>query len=70
MIMNNLEKPRCKLPDICVTSHLIGKIVVTLNDAGMDSEKVNFINEVKREDINIDYQKIIEIGKSYVEFYE
>ena len=65
-----MKKPKCKLPDICTASHLIGKTVLALRYSGMENEMREFINMIKKKDINIDFATIYELASNYVEFYE
>jgi len=64
------EKPYCALPDVLTVSHLIGKTVTALRDAGKDREMREFINEIRRKDLSIDYYSVMNIASHYVSFNE
>jgi len=65
-----LDKPGCLLPDILTASHLIGKTVTALREAGCDKEMRDFINEIRRKDISLDYYSVLTIASYYVNFNE
>lgn len=64
------EKPRCRLPDIFISSNLIGKTVVTLRKAQKDRELELFIDEVKKMHTAIDCYEVLQTAQNYVEFYD
>ncbi|GEM_PF-3504299 len=64
-----MEKPTCKLPTPDSVSFLIGDTVKTLRNAGMQKEMRNFINQIRRKDIDLDYYSVFDIAKDYVTFY-
>jgi hypothetical protein len=64
-----MEKPTCKLPTPDTVSFLIGNTVETLRNAGMKEEMRNFINQIRRKDIDLDYYSVFDIAKDYVTFY-
>ena len=63
-------KPKCKLPTFCASSHLIGKTVITLREAGMEKEKLEFVQSIKDVNSSLDYFSTFEIASKYVEFYD
>ncbi len=64
------NKPKCKLPEFCASSHLIGMTVVTLRKAGLEEEKTEFVSILKDNTANIDYFTAFQIASNYVEFYD
>jgi len=64
-----MDKPTCKLPTPDTVSFLIGNTVETLRNAGMQKEMRNFINQIRRKDIDLDYYSVFDIAKDYVTFY-
>lgn len=64
------EKPGCRLPDIPTASHLIGKTVTALREAGRNKEMRDFINEIRKKDLSLDYYSVFTIASSYVHFSE
>jgi hypothetical protein len=69
MLAVDIAKPRCQLPPLLTTSHLIGNVVMTLRSAGKKSESDTFIEQIKM-NIDQDYQSIVMIGRNYVDFFD
>jgi hypothetical protein len=70
MQSNSVSKPTCRLPDVLTVSHLIGKTVTALRDAGREQEMRDFINDIRRKDLQMDYFSVMSIASRYVTFHE
>jgi len=64
-----MKKPKCKLPDIIQSSHLIGLTIAKLKEAGYMDQVHTFINEVKNKNSNFSYDEILVIAQKFVDFY-
>jgi hypothetical protein len=64
------ERPKCKLPEIFITSNLIGKTATTLRRAQREDELRDFFKTIKSIDTRIDYYTILRVAEKYVDFYE
>ena len=65
-----LIKPKCKLPVFCASSHIIGKTVNTLRNAGLNEKQIEFVQIIKNNSADIDYFRAIEIASKFVDFYD
>lgn len=70
MQSNSVSKPNCRLPDVLTVSHLIGKTVTALREAGKDRDMRDFINDIRRKDLQMDYYSVMAIASRYVTFNE
>ena len=61
-------RPKCKLPDTCTISHLIGKTVTVLREADMHDEMQSFIDYIKQENGALDYSAVLKRAEKYVDF--
>jgi len=64
-----MTKPKCKMPDVPVASHLIGLTISSLKKAGKDEEMRKFIDEVIGKNSNFSQEEVLDIAGKYVEFY-
>lgn len=64
------EKPRCRLPDIFITSNLIGKTAATLRKAHKDRDLELFLRDIKQMKTVMDCYDVLNTAQNYVDFYE
>lgn len=64
------ERPKCKLPEIFITSNLIGRTATTLRRARHDDDLNEFFKAIKNNDLRIDYYSVLKVAEKYVDFYE
>lgn len=68
--IEGINKPDCKLPEILTVSHLIGKTVTSLREAGREKEMREFINEIRKKDFPMDYYSVFTLASRFVSFRE
>ncbi|HNR89682.1 MAG TPA: hypothetical protein PKM65_15195 [Spirochaetota bacterium] len=64
------SKPRCKLPELCTSSYLIGNTVFALRDAGRERDVAEFLSRLKPYEDEINFSIVLEVAVDYVEFYD
>lgn len=67
---NSTGKPNCKLPEVMTVSHLIGRTVTALREAGSEREMREFLNEIRKKELSLDYYSVITIASRFVSFHE
>lgn len=69
-LVNQNDKPKCRLPDIMISSSIIGSTVKALRKAKKDDDLKSFLTTIKNPDNTSDYFSIVKAAEKYVEFYE
>ncbi len=64
-----MKKPRCKLPEILQSSHLIGLVITRLKEEDLIGQIHDFVTEVRARNSNFTCEDIVHIAEKYVEFY-
>ncbi len=63
-----MKKPACKLPEMAVSSHLIGLTISSLKNAGQTHEMNEFVSTILVNQMDLEYDDILQIAKKYVSF--